>query len=139
MSSYNKYKGRRNSKLMSDINVTPFVDVMLVLLIVFMITAPLLKTGVEIELPEVDTPNLVEKKDPLIITINKKSETFISEKKFDTETLNNKLREVKKVNPKIQIYIRADKTVTYDVLMKVMKQIISGGITNVSLITLPKK
>ena len=139
MSYYNKYKGRKNSKLMSEINVTPFVDVMLVLLIVFMITAPLLKTGVEIELPEVDAPNIAEKKDPLIITINKKSETFISKKKFDTETLNNKLREVKKVNPKIQVFIRADKTVTYDVLMKVMKQIISGGITNVSLITLPKK
>ena len=139
MHSYNEYKRRKNTKLMSDINVTPFVDVMLVLLIVFMITAPLLKTGVEIELPEVDAPNISEKKDPLIITINKKSETFISEKKFDTETLNNKLIEVKKVNPKIQIYIRADKTVTYDVLMKVMKQIISGGITNVSLITLPKK
>ena len=67
---------------MSDINVTPFVDVMLVLLIVFMITAPLLKTGVEIELPEIDTPSISEKEDPLIITINKKSETFISEKKI---------------------------------------------------------
>ncbi len=139
MSSYNRYRRKQNAKLMSDINVTPFVDVMLVLLIVFMIAAPLLKTGVEIDLPEVDTPNIAEKKDPLIITINKLSEIFISEKKFDTETLNNKLREVKKANPKIQVYIRADKTVTYDVLMKVMKQIISGGITNVSLITLPKK
>ena len=139
MRSYSKYKIRKNTKLMSDINVTPFVDVMLVLLIVFMITAPLLKTGVEIELPEIDNPNISEKQDPLIITINKKNETFISEKKFDTETLNNKLKEVKKVNPKIQVYIRADKTVTYDVLMKVMYQIISGGITNVSLITLPKK
>ena len=140
MHSYNKYKMRKNTKLMSDINVTPFVDVMLVLLIVFMITAPLLKTGVEIELPEVDTPSISEKKDdPLIITINKNRETFISKKKFDIETLNNKLVEIKKVNPKIQVYIRADKTVTYDVLMKVMKQIISGGITNVSLITLPKR
>jgi biopolymer transport protein TolR len=139
MSSFNKYQGRKSTKLMSDINVTPFVDVMLVLLIVFMITAPLLKTGIEIELPEIDTPNIAEKEDPLIITITKKNETFISEKKLDTETLNNKLIAVKKVNPKIQVYIRADKTVTYDELMKVMKQIISSGITNVSLITLPKK
>ena len=124
---------------MSEINVTPFVDVMLVLLIVFMISAPLLKTGVEIELPEVDTPNIPEKKDPLIITINKKNETFISKKKLDYNSLNNKLSAVKRANPKIQVYIRADKSVTYDVLMKVMKQIIDGGITNVSLITLPKK
>ena len=79
MHSYNKYKMRKSTKLMSDINVTPFVDVMLVLLIVFMITAPLLKTGIEIELPEIDTPNIAEKEDPLIITITKKNETFISE------------------------------------------------------------
>ena len=136
---YNNYKKRNKQRLIAEINVTPFVNVMLVLLIVFMISAPLLKTGVEIELPEVDTPNIPEKKDPLIITINKKNETFISKKKMDFESLNNKLSEVKRANPKIQVYIRADKSVTYDVLMKVMKQIIDGGITNVSLITLPKK
>ena len=139
MISRNRYNKKTNNKLMSEINVTPFVDVMLVLLIVFMITAPLLKTGVEIELPEVDTPNISEKKDPLIITINKKNETFISKKKLDALTLNAKLSEVKRANPDIQVYIRADKTVRYDVLMKVMKQIIDGGISNVSLITLPKK
>ena len=139
MISRYRYNKKTNSKLMSEINVTPFVDVMLVLLIVFMITAPLLKTGVEIELPEVDTPNISEKKDPLIITINKKNETFISKKKLDALTLNAKLSEVKRANPDIQVYIRADKTVRYDVLMKVMKQIIDGGISNVSLITLPKK
>ena len=139
MISRYRYNKKTNNKLMSEINVTPFVDVMLVLLIVFMITAPLLKTGVEIELPEVDTPNISEKKDPLIITINKKNETFISKKKLDALTLNAKLSEVKRANPDIQVYIRADKTVRYDVLMKVMKQIIDGGISNVSLITLPKK
>ena len=68
-----KYNLKKQNKLMSEINVTPFVDVMLVLLIIFMITAPLMKTGVEIELPEVNTPNIPEKKDPLIITINKKN------------------------------------------------------------------
>ena len=136
---YNKYNTRFNNRLMSEINVTPFVDVMLVLLIVFMISAPLLKTGVEIELPEVDTPNIREKKDPLIITINKNNEVFISDNKLDFQSLNNKLNAVKTANPKVQVYIRADKTVTYDSLMKVMKQIIDGGITNLSLITLPKK
>ena len=84
-----------------------------------MITAPLLKTGVEIELPEVDTPNISEKKDPLIITINKKNETFISKRKLDALTLNAKLSEVKRANPDIQVYIRADKTVRYDVLMMI--------------------
>ena len=132
-------KNRVRKKFLSDINVTPFVDVMLVLLIVFMITAPLLQTGVEIELPEVDTPNVPENKDPIIITISKKNETFISEKKITPENLNEKLEEIKKANPKTQVYIRADKSVTYDVLMQVMKQIIDSGILNVNLITLPKK
>ena len=132
-------KNRTRKKFLSDINVTPFVDVMLVLLIVFMITAPLLQTGVEIELPEVDTPNVPEKKDPIIITINKKNETFISKKKITSDLLIDKLQGIKKANPETQIYIRADKSVTYEVLMKVMKQIIDSGILNVNLITLPKK
>ena len=130
---------KNTRRLISEINVTPFVDVMLVLLIVFMITAPLLQTGVDIELPKVDTPNIPDKDDPLIITINKKNEIFISEKKIDFSTLQVKLKEIKKTNPKIKSYIRADKEVTYDKLMQVMKQIIDGGIANVSLITDPKK
>ena len=130
---------KNTRRLISEINVTPFVDVMLVLLIVFMITAPLLQTGVDIELPKVDTPNIPDKEDPLIITINKKNEIFISEKKIDFSTLQVKLKEIKKTNPNIKSYIRADKEVTYDKLMQVMKQIIDGGIANVSLITDPKK
>ena len=132
-------KNRSRKKFLSDINVTPFVDVMLVLLVVFMITAPLLQTGVEIELPEVDTPNVPENKDPIIITINKNNETFISKKLITSNILIDKLKEIKKANPKTQIYIRADKSVTYNVLMEVMKQIIDSGITNINLITLPKK
>ena len=88
----------------SEINVTPFVDVMLVLLIVFMITAPLLQTGVEIDLPEVDTPNIPEKKDPIIITINKNNETFISKKRITQDMLDVKLKEIKKANPKTNLY-----------------------------------
>ena len=130
---------KNTRRLISEINVTPFVDVMLVLLIVFMITAPLLQTGIDIELPKVDAPNMPDKEDPLIITINKKNEIFISEKKIDFSTLQVKLKEIKKTNPKIKSYIRADKEVTYDKLMQVMKQIIDGGIANVSLITDPKK
>ena len=134
-----RYNKARNKNLMSEINVTPFVDVMLVLLIVFMITAPLLQTGVELELPEVDTPNLPESNKPVIISINKDKQIFISKKKFDIKTLEEKLKEIKKANPKVKVYLRADKTVTYDFLMLVMKQIIDGNITNVSLITEPYK
>jgi len=133
----NRYKSKR--RLVSEINVTPFVDVMLVLLIVFMITAPLLQTGIDINLPKVDTPNIQENNDPLIISINKKNEIFISEKKLEFKTLSDKLKEIKKANPRTQIYIKADKSVTYNVLMKAMEQIMNSGIFNINLITLPKK
>ena len=80
------YSLKNKNKLMSEINVTPFVDVMLVLLIIFMITAPLMKTGVEIELPEVNTPNIPESDEPLVISINKSNEIFYLKKKYKLKT-----------------------------------------------------
>ena len=123
---------------MSEINVTPFVDVMLVLLIIFMITAPLMKTGVEIELPEVNTPNIPESDEPLIVSINKDNEIFLSEKKISNDNLKSKLTAIKNANPKVKLFIKADKVVSYQNLMDVMKQIIDSNITNISLITDPK-
>ena len=133
---HRSYSFLKNNKVMSEINVTPFVDVMLVLLIIFMITAPLLKTGIELELPSVDTPNIPESKDPLIISINKNNEVFLSDKKTLVGKLNSKLEAVKNANPKV-VFIKADKVVSYEKLMEVMKQIIDSNITNVSLITDP--
>ena len=123
---------------MSEINVTPFVDVMLVLLIIFMITAPLMKTGIEIELPEVNTPNIPESDEPLIVSINKDNEIFLSEKKISNKKLKSKLLAIKNANPKVKVFIKADKVVSYQTLMEVMKQIIDSNINNVSLITDPK-
>ena len=136
--NYFSFKKNQIRKPMSEINVTPFVDVMLVLLVIFMITAPLLKTGVEIELPQVDTPNIPQATDPLIISINKNAEVFLSDKKINKNQLNSKLLAIKKANPKIKVFLKADKLVSYEILMKVMKQIIDSNITNVSLITNPK-
>ena len=133
-----RYNIKKQSKIMSEINVTPFVDVMLVLLIIFMITAPLMKTGVEIELPEVNTPNIPESDEPLIISINKDNEIFLSEKKIINKNLKSKLLAIKNANPKVKVFIKADKTVSYQSLMEVMKQIIDSNITNISLITDPK-
>ena len=132
------YSLKKQNKLMSEINVTPFVDVMLVLLIIFMITAPLMKTGVEIELPEVDTPNIPESDEPLIISINKSNEIFLSEKKIQIKNLNSKLLAIRDANPKVKVFIKADKVVSYQNLMEVMKEIIDSNITNISLITDPK-
>ena len=132
------YSLKKQNKLMSEINVTPFVDVMLVLLIIFMITAPLMKTGVEIELPEVNTPNIPESDEPLIISINKSNEIFLSEKKILIKNLNSKLLAIRDANPKVKVFIKADKVVSYQNLMEVMKEIIDSNITNISLITDPK-
>ena len=133
-----RYNVKKDSKIMSEINVTPFVDVMLVLLIIFMITAPLMKTGIEIELPEVNTPNIPESDEPLIVSINKDNEIFLSEKKISNKKLKSKLLAIKNANPKVKVFIKADKIVSYQTLMEVMKQIIDSNITNVSLITDPK-
>ena len=133
-----RYNVKKDSKIMSEINVTPFVDVMLVLLIIFMITAPLMKTGVEIELPEVNTPNIPESDEPLIVSINKDNEIFLSEKKISNDKLKSKLTAIKNANPKVKLFIKADKVVSYQNLMDVMKQIIDSNITNISLITDPK-
>ncbi|MBV69480.1 MAG: protein TolR [Pelagibacterales bacterium] len=133
-----RYNIKKQSKIMSEINVTPFVDVMLVLLIIFMITAPLMKTGIEIELPEVNTPNIPESDEPLIVSINKDNEIFLSEKKISNKKLKSKLLAIKNANPKVKVFIKADKVVSYQTLMEVMKQIIDSNITNVSLITDPK-
>ena len=137
--NYFSFKKNQIRKPMSEINVTPFVDVMLVLLIIFMITAPLMKTGVEIELPKVDTPNIPETNEPLVISINKNKEVFLSEKKIDSDKLTPKLIEIKKANPSISVFLKADKVVSYENLMKIMKQIIDSNITNVSLMTNPKE
>ena len=138
MKSRFRYNIKKQSKIMSEINVTPFVDVMLVLLIIFMITAPLMKTGIEIELPEVNTPNIPESDEPLIVSINKDNEIFLSEKKISNKKLKSKLLAIKNANPKVKVFIKADKIVSYQTLMEVMKQIIDSNITNVSLITDPK-
>ena len=132
------YSLKKQNKLMSEINVTPFVDVMLVLLIIFMITAPLMKTGVEIELPEVNTPNIPESDEPLVISINKSNEIFLSEKKVQIKNLNSKLLAIRNANPKVKVFIKADKVVSYQNLMEVMKEITDSNITNISLITDPK-
>ncbi|MBF96778.1 MAG: Biopolymer transport protein ExbD [Alphaproteobacteria bacterium MarineAlpha9_Bin4] len=133
-----RYNFNNRRKPMSEINVTPFVDVMLVLLIIFMITAPLMKTGVELELPDVNTPNIPESDEPLVISINKNKQVFLSDKKINYNDLTPKLLAMKRANPKIRIFLKADKVVSYDLLMQVMKQIIDSEITNISLMTNPK-
>tara|TARA_B100000686_G_C16771108_1_gene965212 strand:- start:1623 stop:1994 length:372 start_codon:yes stop_codon:yes gene_type:complete len=120
---------------MSDINVTPFVDVMLVLLIIFMVTAPLLTAGIKINLPESSSILKNEKKDPVTVSINAKGEIFIQKKKFSTNQLIKKLTALKKQNKDLKIYIKGDKKLNYGKIMNLMSLINKSGFKKVALVT----
>ncbi len=138
----NKRHSKRYSKLkrpMSEINVTPFVDVMLVLLIVFMITAPLLTTGLNIKLPEANTSVLPGNDTPLILSIDSNRDIFLSNRNVELSDIKNKLSLIYKSNPEIRIFIRADQSISYSVLINVIKEVTNAGLRNISLVTLPEK
>ena len=120
---------------MSDINVTPFVDVMLVLLIIFMVTAPLLSSGIKINLPESSSVLKNEKKDPVTVSINNKGEIFIQKKKFTSQQLIQKLKLLKENNKNLKIYIKGDKSLDYGKVMDLMSLINKSGFTKVALVT----
>ncbi len=120
---------------MSDINVTPFVDVMLVLLIIFMVTAPLLSSGIKINLPESSSVLKNEKKDPVTVSINNNGEIFIQKKKFTSQQLIQKLKLLKENNKNLKIYIKGDKNLDYGKVMDLMSLINKSGFTKVALVT----
>jgi biopolymer transport protein TolR len=129
-------RGRaRRHVVMHDINVTPFVDVMLVLLIVFMVTAPLLTVGVPIELPETKGQQLQTNKDPVTISVDKAGKVFIQETEIRLDEIAPKLRAIAKSGYDEQIFIRGDKGIDYGTVMRVMGRVKSAGFTKVSLVT----
>ena len=125
----------RNKRTISEINVTPFVDVMLVLLIIFMVTAPLLTSGIKINLPESTAVLKNEKKDPVTVSINSKGEIFIQKKKFSKDQLIKKLSLLKKNNQNLKIYIKGDKKLDYGKVMDLMNLINQSGFKKVALVT----
>ena len=120
---------------MAEINVTPFVDVMLVLLIVFMVAAPLLTVGVPIELPETSAKPLQGDKEPLTITVNSEGTVLLQETEIDLESLVPKLVEIAEENYDERIYVRGDKRVDYGTVAKVMAMISASGFKRIGLVT----
>ena len=120
---------------MSEINVTPFVDVMLVLLIVFMVTAPLLTVGIKVDLPKVKATALTDIKDPIEITVKIDGEVYIGESKVEVENLIPRLNAITEQNTEARIYIRGDRIVAYGRIMEIMSIINSAGYIKVALIT----
>ncbi len=128
-------KNYKRRKTISEINVTPFVDVMLVLLIIFMVTAPLLTAGIKVNLPESTSILKNEKNDPITVTINSKGEIFLQKKKFSTDGLIKKLKALKTQNKDLKIYIKGDKKLSYGKVMDLMSFINKSGFKKVALVT----
>ncbi len=120
---------------MSEINVTPFVDVLLVLLIVFMVTAPLLTVGIKVDLPKVEATALTDIKDPIEITVNLEGDIYIGESKVEVENLIPRLNAITEQNTEARIYVRGDRVVAYGRIMEIMAIINSAGYVKVALIT----
>jgi biopolymer transport protein TolR len=135
--SFGKRRHRRNP-VMSEINVTPMVDVMLVLLIIFMVSAPLLTVGVPIDLPQTQASSLdAADKEPLAISVNDKSEVFLQNTKIELDELVPKLEAISQARggKDERIYVRGDRTVDYGTVMKVMGRLNAAGFRKVALVT----
>ncbi len=130
----NKRRKQRYTQ-MSEINVTPFVDVMLVLLIVFMVTAPLLTVGIKVDLPKVEATALTDIKDPIEITVNLEGDIYIGESKVEVENIIPRLNAITEQNTEARIYVRGDRVVAYGRIMEIMAIINSAGYVKVALIT----
>lgn len=129
--------GGNNDRLMSDINVTPFVDVMLVLLIIFMVTAPMMIQGVNVSLPEATSAPMTSENEQLIVTIDKKNQVYINDFRVGAENLKEKLLQILKNRTDQEVYLRADKTVPYGMVVFVMSEVKGAGIEKLGMITEP--
>jgi len=133
----NNQRGRRRGRRarpMSEINVTPFVDVMLVLLIVFMVTAPLLTVGVPVDLPKTKAGQINADQAPLVVTINKDGALFLQDNEIEPDKLIPRLSAIGEANKDVRIFVRGDKQVAYGEVMRLMGRIQSAGFERVALV-----
>lgn len=126
---------RAGQYLVSEINVTPLVDVMLVLLIIFMITSPMLVSGVNVDLPSTTSSALAGQDEPLVISINNKGELYLLESKISRQNLANKLSNIIKEKKDTRIFVRGDKHVSYGEVVEIVAEIHAAGFAKVALIS----
>ena len=129
--------GTNTDRLMSDINVTPFVDVMLVLLIIFMVTAPMMMQGVDISLPQTTSQPLTSEKEHLVVTIDKENQIYINDIKMSLGFLQEKLIKILEGREDRQVFLRADKTIPYGMVVNVMAEIKAAGVDQLGMVTDP--
>jgi len=126
-----------SGRAMSEINVTPFVDVMLVLLIIFMVTAPLLTVGVEVDLPETTANPIQGQDEPLAVSIDAQGQIFLQDTQVEMSDLVPTLERISERNYEARIFVRADRTVDYGTVMQVMGRMNRAGYTRIALVTEP--
>lgn len=128
---------QRSGATISQINVTPLVDVMLVLLVIFMVTAPIIQQGVEVNLPQTQSGAISGKEEPLIVTIAKNGKVYLNDNAMSPEELGKKLRAIKAIQADKQVYLRADQDVRYGLVMKTIAEIKQAGIERLGMVTRP--
>ena len=129
--------GGNHDRLMSDINVTPFVDVMLVLLIIFMVTAPMMVQGVDVDLPEATTEPLSSETEHLLVTLNDRHEIFINDVQVGLDFFRNKLAKILENREDREVYLRADKNIAYGMVVRVMAEMKGAGVEALGMVTEP--
>ncbi len=132
--------GHNNDRrVMADINVTPFVDVMLVLLVIFMVTAPMMQQGVQVNLPKADTKAMTPLEDTVVVTVNKNGKLFINKDEVSAADLRSKLADMFATREKKEIFLKADAGVPYGEVVKAMADIKGAGIERLGMVTEPAK
>lgn len=130
---------KRELTHLSEINVIPLVDIVLVLLIIFMITAPMLQHGMDVDLPRVTTAPLQADEEPLVITITKDGILYINETRIDPGSLREKLKAIVRRIPEKEVFLRADRSVPYGNVMEIMAEIRKAGIERIGMVTQPSE
>jgi biopolymer transport protein TolR len=128
---------RREGTTIAQINVTPLVDVMLVLLVIFMVTAPIIQQGVQVNLPQATTNAIPGTEAPLIVTVAKNGKIYLNDNALSLAELGQKLRAIKKLQADKQVYLRADQDVRYGAVMKTIAEIKQAGIEKLGMVTRP--
>jgi len=129
--------GSRASRFLSEINVTPFVDVMLVLLVIFMVTAPMMQEGVDVNLPQAKGKSLPSKEKRMSITITSKKEIYLNDQKVELSNLEDRLKKVFQDRVNKELFLRADEVVPYGFVVRTMAIIRSAGIDQLGMVTVP--
>ncbi|MEI7974273.1 MAG: biopolymer transporter ExbD [Bdellovibrio sp.] len=130
--------GKSSRAVMSEINVTPLVDVMLVLLIMFMVTAPLLQQGVAVELPKTSASGLPLREEPFVLSIDAKQKVQVAGETLEVSRLGEKLKSIFRNRKNQQIFLQADRKIPYGVVAEAIAEIRAAGLTQLGLVTLPK-